>query len=100
MVNPAIATAAISGMPKSQTGVAAAIASTSRQVGASLGVAIVGTVVHAAKNRDVDLAQATHPLWWVMSGLGACIVLLGWLTNTRRAQNADFGQSVSIETTT
>jgi len=27
-------------------------------------------------------------------------VLLGWLTNTRWAQNGDFGQSVSIETTT
>ena len=40
-VNPPITNAAVSGMPPAQAGVAAAIASTSRQVGASLGIAIV-----------------------------------------------------------
>ena len=38
MVNPAITNNAVAGMPLTQAGVAAAIASTSRQVGAALGV--------------------------------------------------------------
>ncbi|HTW10660.1 MAG TPA: MFS transporter [Acidimicrobiales bacterium] len=45
MVNPPIANAAVSGMPPNQTGVAAAVASTSRQVGSALGVAVLGSVV-------------------------------------------------------
>jgi len=86
MVNAAIATVAVAGMPKSQTGVAAAIASTSRQVGASLGVACVGTVVHADAHHMGDLAQSTHPLWWVMGAFGWVIIVLAWATNTRWAQ--------------
>ncbi|MEU8612459.1 DHA2 family efflux MFS transporter permease subunit, partial [Actinoplanes sp. NPDC048791] len=42
MVNAPITNTAVSGMPRAQAGVAAAIASTSRQVGAALGVAVVG----------------------------------------------------------
>jgi EmrB/QacA subfamily drug resistance transporter len=45
MVNPPITNAAVSGMPLSQTGVAAAVASTARQVGSVLGVAVLGSVV-------------------------------------------------------
>src|SRR6185369_11543288 len=45
MVNAPITNTAVSGMPRAQAGVAAAIASTSRQVGQSLGVAIVGSAV-------------------------------------------------------
>ena len=42
MVNPPITYAAVSGMPTTQAGVASSIASTSRQVGQSLGVAVTG----------------------------------------------------------
>ena len=42
MINPPITNTAVSGMPASQAGVAAAIASTSRQVGATLGQMTVG----------------------------------------------------------
>ena len=45
VVNAPITNTAVSGMPRSQAGVAAAIASTSRQVGQSLGVAVVGSAV-------------------------------------------------------
>ncbi len=44
-VNAPITNAAVSGMPRAQAGVASAIASTSRQVGATLGVAVVGALV-------------------------------------------------------
>src|SRR5215510_10267686 len=45
MVNPPISNTAVSGMPRAQAGVAAAVASTSRQVGGSLGVALTGSAV-------------------------------------------------------
>ena len=48
MVNAPITNTAVSGMPRAQAGVAAAIASTSRQVGQSLGVAVVGAAVTSA----------------------------------------------------
>jgi EmrB/QacA subfamily drug resistance transporter len=86
MVNPAISNTAVSGMPKSQAGVAAAIASTSRMVGASLGVAIAGTVVNASRANGVAFTQATHGVWWGMVMCGAVIGVLGWATNTAWAK--------------
>ena len=86
MVNPAITNSAVAGMPLSQAGVAAAIASTGRQVGASLGVAVAGTVVAASRAKGTDFTQATHPIWWVMTGCGALVLLLGWVSSTSWAQ--------------
>jgi predicted MFS family arabinose efflux permease len=45
LVNPPITNTAVSGMPRAQAGVASAVASSSRQVGNALGVAIIGSVV-------------------------------------------------------
>ena len=86
MVNTPITYTAVSGMPKAQAGVAAAVASTSRQVGVSLGVAVAGTVAVASRARGVSFAVATHPVWWIMVGCGAAIGLLGWASNTPWAQ--------------
>ena len=44
LVNPAITNNAVSGMPQSQAGVAAAIASRSQQVGSALGAATPSVV--------------------------------------------------------
>jgi EmrB/QacA subfamily drug resistance transporter len=86
MVNPAITNNAVAGMPLSQAGVAAAIASTGRQVGAAMGVAVAGTVVAASRAQGSDFAQATHPIWWMMSGCGAVVLFLGWASNTSWAK--------------
>jgi MFS family permease len=86
MVNPAITNNAVAGMPLSQAGVAAAIASTGRQVGAAMGVAVAGTVVVASRAKGLDFTQATHPIWWIMTGCGAMVLLLGWVSNTPWAQ--------------
>ncbi len=86
LVNAPITNTAVSGMPKAQAGVAAAIASTSRQVGAALGVAVAGTVVGTSRAHGVSFAQATHPVWWIMAGCGALITLLGWTSATLWAQ--------------
>ncbi len=82
MVNPAIANNAVAGMPLSQAGVAAAVASTSRQVGAALGVAIAGTVVSTSHAHGSNFTEATHPIWWIMVLCGAVILFLGWASNT------------------
>ena len=85
MINPTITNSAVSGMPLSQAGLAAAIASTSRQVGAALGVAISGTVVAVSRTRGTDFATATHAIWWVMTACGVVVLVLGFASNTRWA---------------
>ncbi len=83
-VNPPITNTAVSGMPLAQAGVAAAVASTSRQVGASVGVAVAGSIVGSTMraSRAPDFAAATHPVWWLMAGCGAAIVGLGFASTT------------------
>ena len=82
MVNPAITNSAVAGMPLSQAGVAAAIASTSRQVGAALGVALAGTVVNTSRAHGADFARATHPIWWAMVAVGSTVLVAGLVSNT------------------
>jgi len=83
-VNAPITNAAVSGMPRSQAGVAAAIASTSRQVGQSLGVAIMGSVVISALTGPLRLgfAQASHVGFWVIAGCGAMVLVLGLISSS------------------
>lgn len=88
MLNAPITNTAISGMPRSQAGVAAATASTSRQVGAALGVAVLGSVVTSGVTGPLatGFAPASHPAWWIMSGCGVVVFALGLLTTGRRAR--------------
>lgn len=87
MVNPAITNNAVAGMPLAQAGVAAAIASTGRQVGAALGVAIAGTVVSAsAFAGEMNFAQATHAIWWGMVGCAVLVLVIGWVSSTPSAR--------------
>ncbi|MDF9813129.1 MFS transporter [Streptomyces sp. SPB162] len=76
LVNAPITNTAVSGMPRSQAGVAAAVASTSRQVGQSLGVAVIGAAIAA------ELHTAA---WWIIAGCGAVVLILGTLTTGRWA---------------
>jgi MFS family permease len=87
LVNPPITNTAVSGMPPAQAGVAAAIASTSRQVGMTLGVAVVGAVAGtvgaaAAGAGGGGFAEATHPAWWIIAVMGAVVAVLGFVTTT------------------
>jgi len=90
MVNPPITNTAVSGMPPAQAGVAAAVASTSRQVGMTLGVAVVGAVAGGAAGLgagiDRHFAAATHPGWWIVAALGLLVTVLGALSTTRWAR--------------
>jgi EmrB/QacA subfamily drug resistance transporter len=87
MVNAPITNAAVSGMPRSQAGVAAAVASTSRQVGASLGVAIVGAVVSGGAGARIrtEFSQASHPGWWIVVAYAAAVFVLAWISTGRQA---------------
>ncbi|BFO21311.1 hypothetical protein SHKM778_76990 [Streptomyces sp. KM77-8] len=64
-VNAPITNTAVSGMPVAQAGVAAAIASTSRQLGQALGVAVIGAVLAAGWDR-----HRTRPRSWRRRGWG------------------------------
>ncbi|MGX1883798.1 MFS transporter [Streptomyces sp. NPDC055287] len=84
MVNAPITNTAVSGMPRAQAGVAAAVASTSRQVGQTLGVAVIGAVLAAGlrgRSYDEAFVAASVPAWWIVAGCGLCILLVGALTS-------------------
>jgi EmrB/QacA subfamily drug resistance transporter len=87
-VNAPITNTAVSGMPRAQAGVAAAIASTSRQIGSTLGVAVVGSLVSASLQNEnhLDFALASRAGWWVLAGCGAVLLLLGLVATTSWAR--------------
>ncbi len=83
LINPPITNTAVSGMPPSQAGVAAAVASTGRQVGQTLGVAVLGALAGTATGAiGAGFTSATHVSWWIVAVLGAGITVLGYLTTT------------------
>ena len=86
-VNAPITNAAVSGMPRAQAGVASAIATTSRQFGQTLGVAIVGAIVtsHVGASVQADLSSASPAAWWTLTACGAVVLLLGLVATTGRA---------------
>ncbi|ARQ67641.1 MFS transporter [Streptomyces marincola] len=77
LVNAPITNTAVTGMPRSRSGVAASIASTGRQVGSALGVAVVGTVL-VAGSRTAGM--------WVIAGCGVVVLVLGVVTTGRWAR--------------
>ncbi|MFI1568644.1 MFS transporter [Streptomyces sp. NPDC020490] len=89
LVNAPITNTAVSGMPRAQAGVAAAVASTSRQLGQTLGVAVVGAVlasgVGSSPYREV-FVRAARPGWWILTACGAAVLVLGALTSGRWAR--------------
>jgi EmrB/QacA subfamily drug resistance transporter len=87
-VNAPITNTAVSGMPRAQAGVAAAIASTSRQVGITLGVALVGAIATSQVGESVhtDFSSATHSAWWALTACGAVVLALGWAATGSRAK--------------
>lgn len=79
MINAPITNTAVSGMPVTQAGVAAAVASTSRQVGSALGVAVLGSLVTSRISGPIatGFADASRIGWAVMVGCGVVILVLG-----------------------
>ncbi|MFG2605658.1 MFS transporter [Streptomyces sp. NPDC048514] len=88
-VNAPITNTAVSGMPRTQAGVAAAVASTSRQLGQTLGVAVVGAVlasgIGSSSYRHM-FVPAARPGWWILTACGLAVLVLGLLTTGRWAR--------------
>lgn len=89
MLNSPITNTAVSGMPRAQAGVAAAVASTSRQIGQALGVAVIGAVLAAGTSAGHPAApafvSAARPAYWILAGCAAAVLVLGTATTGRRA---------------
>jgi EmrB/QacA subfamily drug resistance transporter len=90
MVNAPITNTAVSGMPLAQAGVAAGVASTSRQVGSALGVAVLGSLVtaHLGTSMTAGFAAAARPAWIVVIGCGLLVLALGLVSTTARARES------------
>ncbi|MFF7239179.1 DHA2 family efflux MFS transporter permease subunit [Streptomyces collinus] len=88
-VNAPITNTAVSGMPRAQAGVAAAVASTSRQLGQSLGVAVIGAVlasgVGSSPYKDA-FVSAARPGWWILTACGLAVLVLGFVSSGRWAR--------------
>ena len=82
LVNAPITNTAVSGMPRDQAGVAAAIASTCRQTGAASGSRSPARSSPPARPAHV---RASHAAWAVVAGCGVLVVLLGIASTGRWA---------------
>jgi EmrB/QacA subfamily drug resistance transporter len=105
MVNPPITNTAVLGMPPAQAGVAAAVASTSRQLGQTLGVAVVGAIAAGgAVSVGPGFVAASHTGWWIVTGCGVAVVILGLASTTERANASarrvaeELGEPEGVET--
>jgi EmrB/QacA subfamily drug resistance transporter len=81
--NAAITNTAVAGMPREQAGVAAAVASTTRQLGSALGVAIIGSVIadHVTHIEAGPGFTSAARISWAIIGLCGLIALcVGGLT--------------------
>ena len=89
LVNPPITNTAVSGMPAAQAGVAAAVASTSRQVGLTMGVALAGAIAGgsaALGGGGAGFTAAARPAWWTILGVVIAVLVLGVVSTTRWAE--------------
>jgi MFS family permease len=88
LVNAPITYTAVSGMPVSQAGVASGIASTSRQMGQCLGIAVTGSIL-AGNLRGGPLragfVTASHADWLLLTGCGVVVFVLGLVTTSQWA---------------
>src|ERR1700761_9065072 len=84
MVNVPISNGVMSGVPRSQAGVASGMNSSSRQLGQSLGVAIVGSVLAASLRGSMDTGFLTPApaRGWIMAGCGYAVLTLGVISPT------------------
>jgi hypothetical protein len=79
----------MAGVPRAQAGMASGMNSSSRQLGQSLGVAIVGSVLAASMHGSMrsGFVPAAHAGWWILAGCGYAVLLLGLVCTTGWAKS-------------
>jgi hypothetical protein len=88
VVNAPITYTAVSGMPVSQAGVASGIASTSRQFGQCLGIAITGSILAGnlrGRPLRAGFVPASHAGWLLLAAMGGVVFVLGLVTTSQWA---------------
>ncbi|WP_367820797.1 MFS transporter [Streptomyces sp. LMG1-1-1.1] len=81
--NAPLTNTAVSGLPSSRAGVAGAITSSARQVGAAVGIAVAGGLVAGAG--PADLAAASRPGWLLVSACGLFLLVVARAAGPRAA---------------
>ncbi|MCX5407342.1 MFS transporter [Streptomyces sp. NBC_00335] len=101
LVNAPITNTAVSGMPRAQAGVAAAVASTSRQTGGALGVAIVGAVLAAGmaggSGSAAEFVASARPAWWIITVCGLLVLCVGFATSGSWARETALRTARALE---
>ncbi len=89
MTVPAMTTAVLNAVPKSQVGVASALLNASRQLGGVLGVAILGSILGSLSDRSAFLAGMRIALLLVALQflLGSMLTSTSWPTKTNGLRN-------------
>jgi EmrB/QacA subfamily drug resistance transporter len=100
MVNSPITNGVMSGVPTSQAGMASGLNSASRQLGQSLGVAVVGSVLAASLRGSLHsgFLLASRDGWWIMAGCGYAVLILGLISTSAWARRTAAGLSVGTVT--
>lgn len=89
VANAPITNTTVAGMPRSRAGVAAAIATTSRQIGIVLGVAVIGSILNSQLTGPpaTGFTDAARPALVVIISLGCSVFVIGWTMTTMWAQS-------------
>jgi EmrB/QacA subfamily drug resistance transporter len=86
MIDGQISDVAVSVMPPGQAGLASGIASTGRQVGQALGVAVAGSLLNAGMHGPMQgwFVHGSRSAWTVLGGCGCAVMLFGLLIRRAR----------------
>ena len=85
--NAPITNTAVNGLPAARAGVAGAITSTARQLGAALGIALAGGLITGAD--PTGLAQASRPGWILVAGCGVLLFLVARTSRPSQTTTTD-----------
>ncbi|CAM4507874.1 MFS transporter [Nocardia ninae] len=88
-----ITATAVAGLPPAQAGVAASLASTSRQIGQSLGVAVIGSLIASHPGALTSAAAFQPPAhlgWLTITGLCAAALVAARISTAPKAVRARF----------
>lgn len=90
MSSAPVLSTSLSGMPAERTGSAAAVNSTSKQIGVSLGVAMCGVVAgDALRVNSALFLSSARLLWVVTAAIGLSVVALGLLSTSPWAERSE-----------